>query len=215
MTLTQTAPATEVVATEIDQESTDRHPKRWTTDEFMHLHEIGAFSEGSRIELIDGEFYEMASIGNPHYLCSMICRTLLTKSLGEDNYLIGQEVPITIPKLSEPQPDLSVVRGGIAEMKKRGRKPYPDEVALLIEVSDSTYKFDSTKKLSAYARAGIPEYWIVNLQKSEFEQHTAPVTVVEDGREVGQYKVKRTLRAGDTVESLELGSYEVAVVLDV
>ena len=206
MTATTTAPVPVAYADE------PRVPKRWTVDEYMRLLDLGVFGPEARVELIDGEFYETAEMKTPHYMCSMDCRDMFLDALGKA-YVVTQELPITIPEISEPQPDIAVVRGTKAEFKARQRKAYPEELALLVEISDTTYAFDSGKKLSVYARGGVREYWIVNLGKAQLEQYTGPKTIVEDGEEEGVYDVKRVYRSGDEVETLELGRFAVSEVL--
>src|SRR5262249_62096530 len=83
------------------------------------------------------------------------------------------EQPVRIPAYDEPEPDISIVRGANADY--RSRVPGPADVAMLVEVSDSTLGQDQGLKLAAYARDGIPVYWIVNLVDRQVEVYTRPV----------------------------------------
>lgn len=188
--------------------------KRWTVEEYMAMTEAGILMEGSRIELVDGIIVEMAGMGTPHYMCSVRGNMMLTDRLKAGNaYVVTQQLPVTLSRYSEPEPDLCVVRGSATEFLERKRKPYADEIALIIEISDTTYDFDSTNKLSMYALVGIQEYWIVNLPAATLEQHTEPRTVVKEEVEKGGYGRVVHYRSGDTVETLELGSFGVDKVL--
>ena len=130
-----------------------------------------------------------------------------------DAYVVTQQLPITLSRYSEPEPDLCIVRGTAAEFLARNRKPYADEIALVIEISDTTYDFDSTNKLNIYALARVQEYWIVNLPTETLEQYTQPRTVEKDGLKEGEYARIVRYRSGDTVETLELGSFGMDQVL--
>ncbi len=188
--------------------------KRWTVDEYMAMTEAGILMEGSRIELVDGKIVEMARMGTPHYVCSVRGNMMLIDRLRAGNrYVVTQQLPVTLSRYSEPEPDLCVVRGSAVEFLERKRKPYADEIALVIEIFDTTYDFDSTIKLSMYALAGIQEYWIVNLPAATLEQHAEPRTVENEGIEKGEYGQVVHYRSGDTVETLELGTFGVDEVL--
>lgn len=196
------------------QRSEVTREKRWTTDEYLAMTEAGILMEGGRVELVDGKIVEMAGMGTPHYMCSVRCNMMLTDRLkAGDAYVVTQQLPITLSRYSEPEPDLCIVRGTAAEFLARNRKPYADEIALVIEISDTTYDFDSTNKLNIYALARVQEYWIVNLPTETLEQYTQPRTVEKDGLKEGEYARIVRYRSGDTVETLELGSFGVDQVL--
>ena len=124
---------------------------------------------------------------------------------------VAKEDPVVIQPYSEPEPDLSVVRGAIRDYLKR--KPEPRDVALLVEVSDSSYAYDRSKKLAIYAAAAFAIYWILNLPERRLEVYSDPtgpseapeyrhrqdygpddaVPLVIDGREVGRIAVRDLL----------------------
>jgi Uma2 family endonuclease len=87
-------------------------------------------------------------------------------------WTVRKEDPVRIPEFDEPEPDVAVVRGSRDDY--RNRLPGPDEVALLVEVADATLPFDRAQKRTAYARGGIPIYWIVNLIDRHVEVYSAP-----------------------------------------
>ena len=95
-----------------------------------------------------------------------------------------------IPAYDEPEPDIAIVRGSDADYRRR--IPTADDVALLVEVSDSTLSQDRGKKRTAYAKAGIPVYWIVNLVDRQVEVYTRPV-------KEGRYRSRKDYKPGQQV----------------
>lgn len=146
-------------------------PKRFTIDEYHRLIELGFLQESDRIELIRGELMQMAAKGTPHTVCgSILCRQL-DRLLGDRAVIRGQD-PITLPNQSEPEPDVVVARG--KDEDYLAHHPYPEDIFLVIEISDSTLNYDQTTKLEVYAEAGISDYWIVNLNVRQLECYSQP-----------------------------------------
>jgi Uma2 family endonuclease len=146
-------------------------PKRFTVDDYHRLMELGFLREGDRIELINGELFEMAAHGTPHtFTTTHFCR-YLDRLLGDAVSVRGQ-VPITLSSDSEPEPDVVIAR--LEETDYLSHHPYPDDILLVIEVSDSTLVYDRTIKLSLYAEANIPHYWIANIKTNQLECHSQP-----------------------------------------
>ena len=122
-------------------------------------------------------------------------------------WYLPRRIPFEIPALDEPEPDLAVVRGSHDDYQ--GRHPGPSEITLVIEVAETILERDRNEKLAAYARSGIPVYWIVNLRDRQLEVYTDPgpngyasrldskpgqdVPVVIDGIEVGRIAVSAML----------------------
>lgn len=145
--------------------------KRFTLEEYHKLTEIGFFSEDDRIELIRGEIIEMAAKGTAHETCiSKLLRQLVTL-LGDVATLRCQS-PIVLPNNSEPEPDFAIVRNKADDYLSA--HPAPNDVLLVIEISDSTLSYDREVKLSLYAEAGISDYWIFNLFDNQLEAHSEP-----------------------------------------
>jgi Uma2 family endonuclease len=132
--------------------------------------EAGVFPPEYRAELIDGEIMEMSPAGKRHAACVDMLSELLREKLGRSVNIRVQN-PVRLDN-SEPQPDLAVVRR--REDFYRDALPTAADILLLIEVSDTTLDYDRQKKLPLYARAGVPEVWIVNLVDSRVETHAAP-----------------------------------------
>ncbi|BAZ48262.1 hypothetical protein NIES4103_08690 [Nostoc sp. NIES-4103] len=146
-------------------------PKRFTIEEYHQLIALGFFKESDRIELIRGELIQMVAKGTPHTVCgSILCRQL-DRLLGDRAVIRGQD-PITLPNASEPEPDVVIARGKDEDYLIH--HPYPEDILLVIEISDSTLIYDQTKKLELYAEAGIYHYWIVDLNARQLERYSQP-----------------------------------------
>lgn len=162
-------------------------PKRFTIDEYHRLIELGFFQEGEslrdgkaeRVELIRGELIQMVAQRMPHTVCSSILCRQLDRLLGEspsetlrERFVIRGQDPITLPNQSEPEPDVVIARG--KDEDYLAYHPYPEDILLVIEISDKTIDYDQTTKLSLYAEAGISHYWIVNLPTRQIEGYSQP-----------------------------------------
>ncbi|MEC4818092.1 MAG: Uma2 family endonuclease [Scytonema sp. PMC 1069.18] len=146
-------------------------PKRFTIDEYHRLIELGFLTENDRIELIRGEFIQMTAKGTPHtFSTTRLCRQL-DRLLG-DRAVVRCQEPIVLPSDSEPEPDAVIACGN--ETDYLAHHPYPKDILLLIEISDSTLTYDQTTKLSLYAEDGIVNYWIVNLIARQLERYSQP-----------------------------------------
>lgn len=146
-------------------------PKRFTLEEYHELTEIGFFHEGDRIELIRGEIFEMAAKGTAHETCISKLLRELVRLLGDAATLRCQS-PILLLNNSEPEPDFAIVRNKPDDYLSA--HPTPNDVLLVIEISDSTLNYDREVKLSLYAEAGISDYWIFNLFDNQLEAHSEP-----------------------------------------
>lgn len=146
-------------------------PKRFTLEEYHELTEIGFFHEDDRIELIRGEIIEMAAKGTAHETCISKLLRELVRLLGDAATLRCQS-PILLLNNSEPEPDFAIVRNKPDDYLSA--HPTPNDVLLVIEISDSTLNYDREVKLSLYAEAGISDYWIFNLFDNQLEAHSEP-----------------------------------------
>jgi Uma2 family endonuclease len=147
--------------------------RRFTAEEYHRVGEVGILRDDERVELIEGEIVEMNPIGSHHAACVRMLTRLLGRSLG-DELLLDVQNPIRLNGGLEPQPDLAVVRA----RDYRESLPGPEDVVLVIEVSDTTLGYDRNVKLPSYARAGIGEAWIADLPNGVIERHNDPS---EDG----------------------------------
>ena len=144
---------------------------RFTIDEYNRLAELGFFHEDDRVELIKGEIIPMAAKGTLH---STFCRRLireLSKLIGNQATLQSQD-PIIIPPNSEPEPDIAILKN--KDDDYLNSHPAAQDLLLLIEIADSSLKYDQEVKLPLYAEAGITDYWIFNLIENCLETYNQP-----------------------------------------
>jgi Uma2 family endonuclease len=132
--------------------------KRWKRVEYERLVDQGVFGPDDRIELIDGLLLVAEPQSSSHYTAIQLVTQALTRAFGE-GWTVRSQAPIALDEASEPEPDVAVVRGGIRDFATA----HPVDPVLVVEVSLSSLTFDREHKASLYARAGRPEYWIVNL----------------------------------------------------
>lgn len=145
--------------------------KRFTIDEYHRLAELGFLTENDRVELICGEIIQMAAKGKPHSVCNTLLFQELVILLAGRAIIRGQE-PITLPPDSEPEPDV-VIAHSKPDFYLSGH-PSPSDILVVIEVSDSTFKYDQEIKLTLYAEASISNYWILNLVDTHLEAYSEP-----------------------------------------
>lgn len=132
--------------------------------------EAGILHEDDPLELIDGQLVVMSPINDPHIVCINRLNTLFSRCLVEhniDDVVVSVQNPVRIDAHNEPEPDV------VLSTNLEGA-PRPDNVLLLIEVSDTTLAYDRDVKRPLYARAGIPEVWILDLEAEQIEVHRAP-----------------------------------------
>jgi Uma2 family endonuclease len=126
--------------------------RRFTVHDYHRMGEAGILHEDDRVELIEGELVEMTAIGTRHFSCVNRLNRLLVMHVGDDA-IVSVQNPVRLNEYNEPQPDLAVIR----PRDYKESLPMPEDVLLLIEVSDSTLAYDRGVKLTLYARAGIRE----------------------------------------------------------
>jgi Uma2 family endonuclease len=173
---------------------------RFTVEQYERMGEAGIFSEDDRVELIEGEIVEMTPIGSRHAGAVNRLIELLTSTVGRRATVAAQN-PIRIGGHSEPQPDLVLLRR--REDFYAARHPEPADVLLVIEVADTPAGFDRRVKLPLYARAGIVEAWVLDLDGPALEVHRSPAA---EG-----YRDVRRPRRGEAVTLAGLPDLSVAV----
>ena len=142
--------------------------RRWTRAEYDRLVELGVF-EGERLELLDGLLAVREPQGSRHSAGIRRVVAALRRALGEA-WQIDSQLPIALDDDSEPEPDVSVVPSDAAAY----RDAHPSRPALIVEVAESSYRIDHGYKASLYARAGVPEYWIIDVVRETVEVHRTP-----------------------------------------
>ncbi len=133
---------------------------RLTVQDYYRMAEVGLLAPDARVELIEGEIIDMAPAGAPHSGISTRLRDRLLMGV-YGTASVREQHPLRLDDFSEPQPDLAIVRRGQDDYVSS--HPVPADVLLVVEVSQSSLKFDRERKLPLYARHGIPECWIVDV----------------------------------------------------
>ncbi len=153
----------------------------FTVEEYHQMTRAGIFTEDDRVELIEGEIVEMTPIGSHHAACVRRLNRLFSQQIGERAFVSVQD-PIQIGKHSEPQPDLALLRPH--QDFYASAHPTPHDILLLIEVADSSLEYDREIKVPLYARAGIPEVWLVDLPEDRVLVYRQPAA--QGYQEIGQ-----------------------------
>jgi Uma2 family endonuclease len=143
--------------------------RRWARVEYERLVELGVFQPGERLELLDGQLVVREPQGSRH--AGTIRRVLaaLRGALG-DAWQIDSQLPIALDGDSEPEPDVAVVPRDPGAY----RDAHPSRAVLIIEVAEGSYRIDRRYKAGLYARAGVADYWIVDLVHGALEVHRDP-----------------------------------------
>jgi hypothetical protein len=146
--------------------------RRFTVEEYHRLAEAGVLREDERVELLNGVIVPMMPIGPFHGGVTKWLSAILHET-SRGRWITSTQDPVQLGEHDEPQPDLMLLRP-VADFY-RHRHPGAQDVFLLVEVSDSSLLVDRAEKVPAYAAAGIPEVWIVNLPQLLIEVHREPV----------------------------------------
>jgi len=142
--------------------------RRWRRVEYERLVDVGVF-EGEPLELIGGQLIVAEPKGSPHATAVGMTDDALRAAI-PGGWIVRVQDPLALDDESAPEPDVAVVRGARADY----RHTHPSHPALIVEVAESSLAFDRTQKGSLYARAGIADYWIVNLQDRVVEVYREP-----------------------------------------
>ncbi len=159
-----------------------------TVAEFERMSEVGILGEKERVELLRGELIAMPPIGERHsQAVDDLVELFVLRFAGRAKH--GSQRPVTVGPISQFQPDLVLRRHAGADRFER--HPSGDDLLLVVEVAESSLHYDRHEKLRAYAQAGVPEYWIVNLVDDRIELHTEP--------EGDRYRRVRVASRGESV----------------
>ena len=142
-------------------------PRHWTRDEFYQLAELGFFRD-QRAERIEGQIVVQSPQNWPHASATDRTHEHLRVAFGP-GFWVRMQLPLALGQNSDPEPDISVVPG-----RREDYTDHPTAAVLVVEVADSSLSEDRNRKASAYAAAGIPEYWIVNLIDRTLEVYRVP-----------------------------------------
>jgi Uma2 family endonuclease len=159
----------------------ERARRLFTIEEYHRMGETGILRPEDRVELINGEILEMSPIGSRHMACVNNLNRLLVLGLGT-RAVVSPQNPVQIPIHSEPEPDVAVLR----PRSYKTSAPTSEDVLLLVEVAETSLRFDRTVKLALYARAGVPEYWLADAGAERVTVHRQPAgETYGDARVIG------------------------------
>lgn len=167
----------------------ERH--RFDVTEYHKMLEVGLLTEDDRVELIGGDIVDMTPIGRRHMNCVNRLNRLLVPLVSDSGYIVSVQNPVRLSLRDEPEPDLALLGG-----EPGSDLPTPQDAHLVIEVSDSSLAYDKEVKLPLYARSGVREAWIVDLQNRRIEVYTEPAP---DG-----YRAMRIFGTGEQARSGEI-----------
>jgi Uma2 family endonuclease len=173
--------------------------RRFTVDEYYRMTELGILRAGERVELIEGEIIQMEAIGSRHAGCVNRLTQLFVRGVG-DRGIVAIQNPVRLSDLSEPEPDVAVLKP--RPDTYASAHPGPAEVLLIVEVADTTVGFDRGTKAPLYARCGVAEYWLVDINADQVEVHRTPSS------DAG-YRDVRVHRRGEILRPLAFPELEV------
>jgi Uma2 family endonuclease len=178
---------------EVEQSMGSVEVRRWTREEYEKMIEAGIFTPGNRVELIDGEIFNMTPQKRRHAAAIRAAEEAL-RSAFRSGHDVQSQLPLSLGPCSEPEPDLSVVRGTWSDY----RDAHPSSAVLVVEISDASLEYDRNRKGSLYASAGIADYWIVNLVEERIEIYREPAPSSE-ALHGWAYRAVQHLSAGEKI----------------
>jgi Uma2 family endonuclease len=182
---------------------------RLSIEQYHAIIQAGILTDDDSVELLEGWLVFKMPKNPPHRVTTRLVRTALENILPSGWYVDSQE-PITLSN-SEPEPDIVVVRGDTRQYLDR--HPGAEDIALIIEVSDTTLQRDRTVKKRIYARAGISLYWIVNLVEEQVEVYSQPLVEVEQPDYSQRLDFGRSAVIPIIIEGIEIGAIAVDALL--
>lgn len=145
--------------------------KLFTVDDYYRMADAGILTADDRVELIDGEIIEMSPTGNRHSACVHRANTFFTEAFGR-TAIVSNQSPLRLSKYTEPVPDVMVLKP-VPDFYA-SRECRPEDVLFLVEISDTTLRYDRNIKLPRYAAASVAEVWIEDLKNDLLLVHRDP-----------------------------------------
>jgi Uma2 family endonuclease len=179
--------------------------RRWNRKEYGRLIDVGILDEDDPLELVDGELVVREPQHTPHATATQLVSDALREVFGR-GWHVRVQLPVALDDDSEPEPDVTVVRGKARDYLDE----HPTRPTLIVEVANASLAFDRKCKGGVYARAGIAEYWIVNLAAGALEVYRQPVRSTS-ARYGWKYRNVRVLKRGVTVSPLAAPTAQIAV----
>lgn len=189
--------------------TTPAQMRRWTRAEYDRLIDLGIFRPGEHLELLGGHLIVSEPQGTVHATAVGLVEDALRACFGP-GWVVRGQMPIALDDESEPEPDVAVVPG----TRRDYETAHPARPALVVEVAESSLATDRGTKAALYARAGIEDYWIVNLVDRVLEVCRDPVTAAAQSADWG-YRDIMIRRPGDSIAPLARPevSVEIAALL--
>jgi Uma2 family endonuclease len=181
------------------------YTRRWSRVEYEQMIEKGLFRPDDSLELLDGLLVVREPQHDRHALAIRRVDAALRPHFGA-GWLLAMQLPLALDEMSEPEPDFTIVRGSLADL----RQGHPRHAALIVEVAGSSLGIDRGHKATLYARAGIVDYWIVNLVDRTLEVHRQPVAAPETAAG-WRYADIRSLNPGEMVSPVAAPGARIAV----
>lgn len=179
--------------------------RRWTRDEYEKMVEHNIFRPDEHLELIAGEIIAVAPQKSLHASALTLgLRAFLPVMQGP--FVIRLQLPLALGPDSQPEPDIAIVAGS----ERDYRQEHPSTAVLVVEIADSSVAFDRNRKSSLYARAGIPDYWILNLQSRLLEVYRDPAPD-PDAPLGSAYRQRLSYGPDDRVSLLMIPGVEIVV----
>lgn len=174
--------------------------RRFTADEYQRMGQTGILSEDDRVELIDGEIIAMTPIGSRHNAAVNRANRALVTAVG-DHAIVQTQGSIRLDLYHEPQPDVVLLRPKADYYASR--LPGPEDIFLVVEVAESSLRYDRDMKARIYAQSGVPEYWLVDL-------NDGLVVVYSEPRD-GSYRAVREKHRGESLAPQALAECVLSV----
>jgi Uma2 family endonuclease len=171
-----------------------------SAEDYHRMGQAGILGDNNRVELVEGELIDMAPIGSLHASVVSTLSMFFARQVG-DLAIVSTQNPVSLPPDSEPQPDLLLLKPRLD--RYRNALPTAADVMLLVEVADTTSKYDREIKLPMYARQGIAEVWLIDLKSGTIEIYREPSSK-------GYRKLLRPERS-DTIAAALLGDVRLPI----
>jgi len=177
--------------------------RRWTRREYGRLIDVGVLHEDDAIELLEGRLVVAEPQHTPHATAIDLAGEALRQAFGP-GWRVRVQLPLGLGRDSEPEPDVAVVRGDARDFLV----DHPTTAALVVEVADASLQLDRRVKARIYARAGITDYWIVNLVDRVVEVHRDPLSA---GRRGSRYRDVTAVPADERIVPLAAPFASIAI----
>ena len=179
--------------------------RRWTRIEYERLIDHGIFREDEHLELLDGLLVVREPQGSRHGAAVAALCAVLARAFGA-GFHVRPQLPLALDEASEPEPDIVIVRGEAWEYVRA----HPSAPLLVVEIAETSLALDREHKSGLYARAGVTDYWIINLPESMVEIYRDPVLAA--GTPFGwRYESAQRLAAGAMISPLSAPQTRIAI----